>query len=341
MTTMMLVVGLVGVSLAAKEETTPAAQASGQLNGQVSYGDTGIAIFSRERVPAGTCVTTEAGAQVPTVLTYTDENGEAHYFINAETAADLFDVACGFTYNEKLQCVDFGTEWLSNDGELLLDEDGKPQRWVAEPDYSITTITVDGTTVSTGNIPTRVVTGGATVTIGSEPEEAELADMPAEWREEMARRDQERLQKKLETSTTAEYGTTRGMFTEVDPAVVDLATLNSVDMSRDTLRSADEVSYTFAFTPRLGAYARLVIENESATDILVKVKRPHALGEVGSDEYFSTVRIPAGQTLVRAFLMDESGAEPGNRLTVTAETVDGSEVQVRLSSETYTGSVQK
>ncbi|WP_287223840.1 hypothetical protein [Oscillibacter sp.] len=43
------------------------------------------------------------------MLTYTDENGEDHYFISAETAAEVLDMVYGAVYREDLNCIDFGT----------------------------------------------------------------------------------------------------------------------------------------------------------------------------------------------------------------------------------------
>lgn len=109
MSTMLLLVGLVGASLAG-ETRPPAVPQSGTLNGQLAYGEAGVALFGKEQVPAGAAWTTEDGAQIPTVLTYTDENGEDHYFISAETAAEVLDMVYGAVYREDLNCIDFGTE---------------------------------------------------------------------------------------------------------------------------------------------------------------------------------------------------------------------------------------
>ena len=64
----------------------------------MAYGEAGVALFGKEQVPAGAAWTTEDGAQIPTVLTYTDENGEDHYFISAETAAEVLDMVYGAVY---------------------------------------------------------------------------------------------------------------------------------------------------------------------------------------------------------------------------------------------------
>ena len=94
MSTMLLLVGLVGASMA-EETSQPEVPQSGTLNGQVAYGEAGVALFGKEQVPAGTAWTTEDGAQVPTVLAYTDENGEDHYFVSAETMAEVLDMVYG------------------------------------------------------------------------------------------------------------------------------------------------------------------------------------------------------------------------------------------------------
>lgn len=94
MATMLLLIGLVGASLAGETGKTNPPQ-SGTLSGEVSYGQAGIALLGKEQLPAGTTRTTAEGAQVPTVLTYTDEKGEKHYYVEAETAAEVLDIAYG------------------------------------------------------------------------------------------------------------------------------------------------------------------------------------------------------------------------------------------------------
>jgi hypothetical protein len=131
------------------------------------------------------------------------------------------------------------------------------------------------------------------------------------------------------------------MFTEVDPAEVDKATLSASFMDRNTFSADEEVNYTFAFTPQFGKYAQITIENTGKADAIVLVTRPHALGNADAEEYFSKVRVPAGQTLYRTFRIEESGMEPGNKLAVAITSVDEGAVQVRLSANEFTGSTQK
>lgn len=49
MSTMLLLVGLVGASMA-EETSQPAVPQSGTLNGQVAYGEAGVALFGKEQV---------------------------------------------------------------------------------------------------------------------------------------------------------------------------------------------------------------------------------------------------------------------------------------------------
>ena len=64
MATMLLLIGLVGASLAGETGKTNPPQ-SGTLSGEVSYGQAGIALLGKEQLPAGTTRTTAEGAQVP------------------------------------------------------------------------------------------------------------------------------------------------------------------------------------------------------------------------------------------------------------------------------------
>lgn len=105
------------------------------------------------------------------------------------------------------------------------------------------------------------------------------------------------------------------------------------------LQGAD-LTYTFHFMPEL-PYAALVIENQGDQDILVRVFRPWTVGHI-NQELFSMVRIPAGETLVRAFQVQEGeSADLRNKLTVEITGIGDGEAQVRLSSEQYGGSTRK
>lgn len=324
MSTMLLLVGLVGASMA-EETSQPAVPQSGTLNGQVAYGEAGVALFGKEQVPAGTTWTTEDGAQVPTVLTYTDENGEDHYFVSAETTAEVLDMVYGVVYREDLNCIDFGTEVsVDPEGSPRLDENGQPTYWTGAEFFSRrTTQNEDGTEriVAIGDQQAEIQVGeGTSVIVGHGLEE----DSPI--RDEV-------VQRQMETPTVPEYGVRCGVFTEVDPAELDPAAYLGRFVDGVALQGED-LTYTFHFMPEL-PYAALVIENQGEVDILARVYRPWTVGHI-SQELFTTVRIPAGETLIRAFRVEEGeSADLRNKLTVEITAVGGGEAQVCLSSEQY------
>lgn len=346
MVTMLLLVGAVGASLA-KETAQPSAPQSGTLNGQVAYGEAGVALFGKEQVQAGATRTTEKGALVPTVLTYTDEKGETHYFVNAETTAEVLDVSYGVIYRPDLNCVDFGTTvpvdeqgnpLLGADGKPLTDQDGNPLYWSAAPSVGMvhTVLEKDGTEriIGIGNQESEIqMEGGISVTVSGSV--GASSDGASEAEKQVM---QKRLEWLKSKPTTPEYGVTNGIFTEVDPAEMDKASYlgRFVDQA---LFQAEEVEHTFAFLPEL-KYAAIVIENLGEEDILVGLSRPCTVGDRGG--VFSEVRIPAGKTLTRAFRIENSGsADLQNKLSVGISSVDGSEAQVRLSSEQYSRGVEK
>lgn len=336
MVTMLLLVGAVGVSLARDTAPASALVQSGTLNGQVAYGKAGVALFGKEQVAAGATRTTEQGATVPTVLTYTDEKGETHYFVNAETTAEVLDVAYGVVYRPDLNCVDFGTTApvdeqgnpiLGKDGTPLTDKEGNPLYWSAAPFFSVRKLKdADGTEriIGIGNQKSEVQLGnGITVTTGGSGDSG-LA--------------QERLERLMKTTTTPEYGVSQGIFTEVDPAEMDKSTFLGRFVDGACFQ-AEEVEHTFGFVPEL-KYAAIVIENQGKEDILVQVLRPYTVGD--KEGTFTQVRVPAGKTLTRAFQIEKGqSADLQNKLAVKITSISGGEAQVRLSSEQYSGSVKK
>ena len=145
MATMCLLVGLIGSSIAG--ETVPPAgaapaalTATGQIDGKVSYGQAGVALFGQQVVEPGRTMTAASGAQVPTVLTYTDEKGGKTCYVAAETVAELLDVNKGAAWNEELKSVDFCPAVKSN---IVMVKPGEEPKDL--PENTIT--------ISTGNDP--------------------------------------------------------------------------------------------------------------------------------------------------------------------------------------------
>lgn len=336
MVTMMLLIGLVTAGLAGEPE---AKTATGTLNGQVAYGEAGVALFNEEYVAAGETRTTSKGAAVPTVLTYTDENGDKRYYVDAETVCEVLDVAYGVIYNEELNCVDFGTMYLTDqNGNPRLDQEGKPELFTAQDDLGISKTIVNGETIGRLGGDTSVVVDGISITSmdADSPEYLEhLESLPEDIRKEEEQRRQERIDRLMETPVTAEYGTVRGMFTEVDPAEVDLSTYSGSFLDHVSIQYDEKICETVAFSPLLGDYAQFEIENQGDKDILVKVWRPFTVGTEHSEENFSTVRVPAGETLKRTFRLAEDGAALENKLGISAETVGGGAVKITLTAQQY------
>ena len=224
------------------------------------------------------------------------------------------------------------------DGQVLLDQNGEPLIYTAQDDLGITLTTINGETIGRLGGDTSVVVGDISITSmdTDSPEYLKyLESLPEDIRKEEKQRLQERIDRLMETPVTPEYGTVRGMFTEVDPAEVDLSTYSGSFLDRVSIQDDEAVSKTVAFSPLLGDYAQLEIENQGDKDILVKVWRPFTVGTESSEENFSTVRVPAGETLKRAFRLEEEGNALENRLTVSAEAVGGGTVNIALSARQY------
>nr|WP_326171766.1 hypothetical protein [uncultured Oscillibacter sp.] len=233
--------------------------------------------------------------EIPAVLTYTGEKGAAHYYVEAETIGDILDVSMGAEYNEKLNCMDFGAQYLRDEqGELLLKQtdEGIMENiwWTSEPlcDFDMHQIEINGKSIWVTD-DTLVTPGNdsVVVTTPKTPEEMEWEN--ARWARDIQ-----------STPLKPEYGVTCGMFTEADPAEMDLGSWSGTAI-KDQFPESSESSLerTFAFTPYLGEYAAITIENTGISDVQIEITRPDTVGSC-SDK-FGTVRVPAGQKLTRAF----------------------------------------
>ena len=321
MATTALLLALVGGSLAVKDP--PEEALAGDLTGEVAYGQVGLALFGEVCFPPGTTRAAE-GIAVPTVLTYTDSRGGVHHYVEAETAAALFDVALGVQYHQELNCLDFGSEILVNaDGKPRLDEDGKEKWFTAGADHDFELATVyngDTAVVVDRNTPVTLPDQGIIIGGPSGESEAAQANLEARWA---------RLK---ETPLAPEYGAAHGMFTEADPAEMDLGSFSGRSMDKETFQGTD-IRHTFGFTPLLGAYAAITVENTGGEDVVVQVRRTYTVGR--GSESFSSVRVPAGATLVRAFrLSGEADEVLQNKLAVQILPI-GPQASVRLSAEQY------
>lgn len=332
MATMVLLACLISASLA--KEDPPAAQAQSEPQVQVQAGDlrlacgeAGIALFGVERVAPGETLTAENGAEIPAVLTYTDEKGEIHYYVEAKTIGDILDVCYGANYHEDINCMDFGAApFLDSDGKVSIKPNGE-QAWLtgdvkSDIGYYLRR---DGDE----NDPLIGIAGAN----GSGP----VPTPTAEEKAEKAKRAEER---KRETPLKPEYGVTCGMFTEVDPAEVDLNSWSGTAMKGQKFRSQERggrtgvtIEQSFDFTPYLGEYAVITIENTGTEDAWVHLRRPSTVGNRHYDA-FSDVCIPAGKTLARAFRIDEN-LPLENRLELYAVAFTDEDIELTLTAEQY------
>ncbi len=328
MATMILLACLISASLA--KEDPPAAQPQ-SADPRIACGEAGIALFGTEYAAPGETLKTRQGAEVPKVLTYTDGKGEVHYYVEAETIADILDVSIGAEYNEALNCVDFGSQYLRDEqGELLLKEtdDGTGEKiwWTSEPpcDFNINQFVINGKSiwVTAGTVVTSDSSSAVVVpNFPKTPEELEQEN--ARWAETVK-----------STPLKPRCGVSAGMFTEADPAEMDPGSWSGTAMKDQLFESSDgKLEHTFAFTPYLGEYAAITIENTGATDVQITVKRPCTVGS--HSEGFDTVRLPAGGKLTRAFRIDEN-LPLENRLTLYARAMAAdTPVRVKLTAEQY------
>lgn len=340
MATMVLLVCLISASLA--KEDPPAVQSQVQSQTQVQAGDlrlarseAGIALFGVERTAPGETVTAANGAEIPAVVTYTDEKGEVHYYVEAEAIGDILDVCHKVLYRDTLNCVDFGVEPFLNDkGEQQFKGPSKEPVWftgdvTCDIDYSLRVDSetgkkvgyARGTQFTANGITSSFDRGSSSQRVLTEEEQAEEARRAEEFR--------------LSTPLKPEYGLSGGMFTEVDPAEVNLDSWSGTAMKGQKFRSenAELVEHTFAFTPYLGEYAVITIDNTGDEDIRLLANRPYTVGNRKFDS-FTPVRVPAGQKLSRAFRIDPD-LPLENRLRLQAVTFTDQDIEFTLTAEQY------
>ena len=137
-------------------------------------------------------------------------------------------------------------------------------------------------------------------------------------------------------SAKPEYGRTLGMYTEVDPAEMNLGSISGRSMDRRAFQDEYIVEHTFAFTSLLGKYAAITIENTGTSEASIWVNRISTVGDYG--EAFSSICLPAGGKITRAFLIDENQPVE-NQLQVLAKPLGPGGVSVKLTAEQYRSGV--
>lgn len=331
MATMVLLACLISASLA-KEDKPEAKSAAAEPGLAVS--EAGVALFSDQWLAPGEKVRAENGEELPAVLTYTDEKGEVHYYVEAETIGDILDVAVGVNYHEDINCVDFGAKlYLDENGETYQDLFTGKTTWVTgdvvcDIQYMLTTdkngkkiATAFGSNYTSGGFTYTTNTGTSTGPIAGETRE--------EW---IARKERVRQATPL---MKVEYGASGGMYTEVDPAEIDMSSWSGTAMKGQKLQSdeAGDIEQDFFFTPYLGEYAVITIENTGTKEATVVFTRPYTVGSQKVDT-FAGVRIPAGQKLTQAFRIDYDRPLE-NQLRLNAHNYLDEAAELTVTAEQY------
>lgn len=109
--------------------------------------------------------------------------------------------------------------------------------------------------------------------------------------------------------TAPKLGTTAGPIKEVSAKTVDRTSMGfSLYNARfESMTGVSEDIYCAD-----GAYTVITVKNESSCDVKWQVVRPYTVRAGGESQQFTTIRIPAGQTVERAFYVTK-GADPLKR----------------------------
>lgn len=338
MVTMSLLIGLISASFAANTD-----KAADQADASAASAQVSVGLFGREMIAKGATLTTGKGGKIPKILAYNDSQGEVHYYIEATTAAELFDVSGGVNFNEELNRVEFGGTppyagpWHDGEGNEI-DPPESTNHWHyadARHDFNIfsqtdetgnSLYTSEGFPLSDGGFTISVSTR---LNVDEETNPEHLADLRAMEEKSWART------KEL-FSTKPEYGKTTGMFTEVNPDEMNLGSISGRSMDHQEFQDGEWIEHTFAFTPKLGKYAAITIENVSPSDVQIALNRPYTVGD-GTDNTgggLSCIYIPAGGKITRAFRLDETKFLE-NSLKLRANALGWPGVHLKLSAEQY------
>lgn len=332
MVTMVLLIGLISASFAANGNSK-APPSGGAEPAQV-----GVGVFLKQQIAPGETLTTEKGGTAPKVLAYPDNKGEVHYYIEATAVAELFDVTNGVNFHQEANQLEFGAK-----GRELRDKEGKPtgeQDWrplyasAQRHDFNLygsTEVGSDGKADPNSLVITSEgfpITGSSGASAGAHFNGRGSVD-PELQMEQWAR------QKSL-LKEKPEYGQTFGMYTEVDPAEMNLGSISGRSMDGQEFKDEYEIEHTFAFTGLLGKYAAVTIENTGESEARINIERLHTVG--AGKEGFTGIYLPAGQKITRAFRIDENSPLE-NQLQVWATPLGPGGVSVKLTAEQYRSGV--
>lgn len=332
MVTMVLLIGLISASLAANTDSGP------QPSGGVEPAQIGVGMFLKQQIAPGETLTTEKGGKAPKVLAYADSKGGTHYYIEATAVAELFDVTGGVNFHEEANQLEFGAE-----GRVLRDKEGNPTGEMDWGPLFASRQRHDFTLFGSGEVgsdgmdsSTMVISSEGFPVIGDNGASSSMhsngrgSNPDPELQMEQWARQKSILKEK------PEYGQTFGMYTEVDPAEMNLGSISGRSMDQQTFQDEYEINHTFAFTSMLGKYAAITIKNTSPAEARVYINRLNAVG--AGQEGFSGIYLPAGASITRAFRIDENKPLE-NQLRVSVTPLGPGGVSVKLTAEQYRSGV--
>ena len=320
MVTMVLLIGLISASFAANGDSK-APPSGGAEPAQV-----GVGVFLKQQIAPGETLTTEKGGTAPKVLAYADSKGETHYYIEAAAVAELFDVADGVNFHAEANQLEFGAkgvDWEDN-GKLEWDALCSRQRH----DFNL-----HGSTDKDGNTVISSEGFGITGPDGS-VSNAYFGGRGPNPDPELQKEQWSRSKSLL--SAKPEYGKTLGMYTEADPAEMNLGSISGRSMDGQEFKDENNIEHTFAFTALLGKYAAITIENTGTSEASIRINRINTVGDYGAA--FSGIYLPAGEKITRAFRIDENKPIQ-NQLQLVAKPLGPGGVSVKLTAEQYRSGV--
>ncbi len=320
MVTMVLLIGLISASFAANSDSKAPA------SGGVEPAQVGVGVFLKQQIAPGETLTTEKGGTAPKVLAYADSKGETHYYIEATAVAELFDVADGVNFHEEANQLEFGAKGVDWEGNGKLEWDALCSR--QRHDFNL-----HGSTDENGNMV--ISSEGFEITGPNGASSNAYFDGRGPNPDPELQKEQWDRSKSI-LSAKPEYGRTLGMYTEVDPAEMNLGSISGRSMDRRAFQDEYIVEHTFAFTSLLGKYAAITIENTGTSEASIWVNRISTVGDYG--EAFSSICLPAGGKITRAFLIDENQPVE-NQLQVLAKPLGPGGVSVKLTAEQYRSGV--
>ena len=144
--------------------------------------------------------------------------------------------------------------------------------------------------------------------------------------------DKLKVQELAAMPTAPKLGTTAGPIKEVSAKTVDRT---SMGFSLYNARFESMTGVSEGIYCADGEYTVITVKNERSCDVKWQVDRPYTIRAGGERQKFTTIKVPAGQTVERAFYVTE-GADPLKQYLAIGLTAvkDDAVTKVVISAET-------